>query len=157
MAELDVLADEDYQSLAVELVDKFVKQHGCPVLRTQISGLRQIASNEPENLGRFAAKQKERAEKRERQNDAEFWKLVLQLSGELEKKCENSVPQDLKAETYAPGAALSKDQQENRKRKRDSVDRWKQSWRSDHFAVFFLRFCAHYRYRAASHLEESHS
>lgn len=167
MPELDVLSDTELRDRALEAVDHFAREHGCPVSRAQVAGLRQIAAQEPRQLPPFASKQKQRAEKRYadsgRKNErfaheSRFWELVTSVcegtpprhAWSLKQTRDAALPARLREEKQAPGARLSKDEQAARKKAKDDREDWLQCWETDHYALFFQHFCAHYLYRMAT-------
>jgi hypothetical protein len=145
-------------------VDLFFRQHGCPVQRAQVSGLRQIAGNEPKLLKPFADKQKERAQKRHQEtqrdsfdSEARFWDLVGGLSSgtaprfpwSLEQMIAQALPEELREPKLPPGAKLSAADQKERAQKKAARDLWLNRLRLSLYPAFFQHFCAEYLYRLA--------
>jgi hypothetical protein len=164
MSELDVLADTDFRERAIAAVEKFIATYGCPVARSQIAGLRQIAAHEPRLLPDFAGKQKMRADKRyldsnqkneHYAHESRFWELIVNLCNGTQPKHpwslaqarDQALPGGLRVEKQAPGARLSKEEQAALKQRKDDRERWLRRWEQEHYPIFFQRFCAHYLYK----------
>jgi hypothetical protein len=177
MLEIDIAADTELGQRAIEAVQQYIRHNGeasyqgadeWPIARSQISGLRQIALNEPRQVAAFAEHQRQKAEakhktttKEERRSELEaeiaFWDLIKQLCDgkppkvpwSLTQARDAALPAELQEEKQPPGAKLTKEQQEARKQKREARERWLRQWESEHYPVFFQRFCAHYLYEMA--------
>ncbi len=169
MRELDIEIDTDLRERAIQAVEDFVHGSGTPVSRSQMSGLLQVASKEPSRLKDFAGKQKERAVARttgmregERkaalQNEIDFWVLIKLLcegkgpkcTWSLEQAQEAALPASLRQEKLPPGTALSKQQRDERERRKGELEAWKREWDREHYTAFFRHFCAHYMYHMPS-------
>uniref|UniRef100_A0A7C2C4U7 Uncharacterized protein n=1 Tax=Thermus islandicus TaxID=540988 RepID=A0A7C2C4U7_9DEIN len=152
MLEIDIAADTELGQRAQEAVKQYLRQHGeewyrCsddwPIARSQISGLRQIALNEPRQVAAFAEHQRQKAEakhkttkKEERQAELEaeiaFWELIKQLCDgkppkvpwSLTQARDKALPAELQEERQPPGAKLTKEQQEARKQKQAQRESW---------------------------------
>ena len=174
MLDIDIAADTELGQRAIEAVDRYLRENGvgpfreekdCPISRSQIAGLRQIAQNEPAKVREFAEQQRKKAkakldtttnEERQRELKAEiaFWELVRGLcegkppkfSWSLTQARDQALPAELQDEKQPPGAHLTKEQQAARKHKREQRERWQRQWELDHYAAFFQRFCVHYLY-----------
>ncbi len=174
MLEIDIAVDTDLSQRAIEAVQQYVRQRAeesyrspddWPIRRSQISGLCQITMKEPRRVGEFAERQRKKAaakletitkEERRAELEAEiaFWEQVKGLcdgrpprfTWSLAQARDQALPAELQEEKQPPGARLTKEQKEARKQKREKRERWQRQWESDHYAVFFQRFCAHYLY-----------
>jgi hypothetical protein len=80
MQELDLLSDTVLRDRAIEVLDEFIHARDCPVERSQIIGLRQIAFNEFRSVPEFANKQGERARKQLKQAEEERADVLTRLS-----------------------------------------------------------------------------
>lgn len=164
MLELDIRLDTDLRDRAIVAVEKFVSTHGTPVSRSQIAGLLQIASNEPDLISKYAGNQKERAEKRligmkegvnktRLENEVDFWKLVVDLCAgkgaqhawSLVKQCESEIPTELQSKKPHPSAP--RDERDSYQRTKSKQDAWVRQWNRNHYPGFFRHFCAEYLYR----------
>ncbi|MBA2224966.1 MAG: hypothetical protein WHU94_15960 [Thermogemmata sp.] len=185
MLEIDIAADTELGQQAKVAVEQYLRQHGeesyrssddWPIARSQISGLRQIAMNEPRQVAAFAEHQRKKAEakletttKEERRSELEaeiaFWDLIKGLCDgkqprvpwSLTQARDQALPAELQEEKQPPGAKLTKEQQEARKQKREERERWLRQWESEHYPVFFQRFCAHYLYEMARRTQSEKS
>ncbi len=164
MPSVQVLSDTTFASRAAEAVDALVRENGCPVKHSQISGLRQIAINQPARVKEFAGHQLTRAEKRESnasavtkekfQNEIAFWKLVANLCAgkaprcqwSLNQEAEQALPNDLKDATVPDGGKLTRDEQQRRSTTKKQRNDWLADWVARHYPAFFQHFCAHYLY-----------
>ncbi len=149
-----IVSDTTFVERVAETLDPFVQANGCPVGRSQLSGLRQIAFNQPNRVKDFAHHQQQRAERKmlstsrtaqERfQHEIEFWKLIADLcegrqprvGWSLLQEADASLPQKLKTESTGPEAKSAKEERK----------RWLAAWQRQHYPAFFQRFCAHYLY-----------
>jgi hypothetical protein len=166
MPELDVEIDTDLRERAARAVEEFVGANGIPVSRAQLTGLMQVAANEPGLLSRFAGNQKERAQRRAtpmKEGDrkaqllaeAAFWDLVKLLCEGKGARCpwslvqarEAALPESRRLEKLPPGTALSAGEREKRDRKKKELEEWERAWDLGHYTGFFRHFCAHYLYR----------
>lgn len=112
MLDIDILSDTTYRNKAVEIVTALVDRCGrCPLKRSQIHGLHQIADQQPLEVTKFADHQRERADRRHKnasesgktylQHEIDFWHLVVNLCdghGEnwsLMAEAENAIPDNL--------------------------------------------------------------
>jgi len=174
MLEIDIAADTELGQRAIEAVGRYLKDNALgpfqkedewPIARTQITGLRQIAMNEPAKVAEFAKHQRAKAAERlektkqeERQHELKveiaFWELIPALcdgkppkfAWSLTQARDQALPAELQDEKQPPGAQLTKEQQAARKEKREGRERWQRQWERDHYAAFFQRFCIHYLY-----------
>jgi hypothetical protein len=182
MLEIDIAADTELGEQAIKAAGKFVRKHAAPsyqreddwpISRSQITGLRQIAMNEPARVGEFAEHQRKKAQaklentkKEERRSELEaeiaFWELVRGLcdgkppkfAWSLTQARDQALPAELHDEKQPPGAQLTKEQQAARKEKRERRERWQRQWERDHYAAFFQRFCIHYLYEMSKRTKE---
>lgn len=174
MLDIDIAADTELGQRAINAANKYVKDNAAEsyqredrwlIARSQITGLRQIAVNEPSQIGRFADHQRKKDEaklantrqeerQRELQAKIDFWKLVKELcdgrapksAWSLTQERDQALPNDLEDEKLPSGAQLTKEQQAERKEKRERWERWNRRLEQDHYAAFFQRFCIHYLY-----------
>jgi hypothetical protein len=164
MPSIQVLSDTTFSTHATEAVDTLVDANGCPVKRSQISGLRQIAVNQPRSVKEFAEHQRRRAERRMEnasrnaqekiEKEIEFWKLIANLVDgkrprclwSLQQEAEGALPQDLKVESTPAGANLTREEQTRRAATKKLQHDWLVAWKDLHCPAFFQRFCAHYLY-----------
>lgn len=162
MADFDILADTVLQDEAVRALEYFASQHSCVVRRSQISGLRQIAANEPDKLLGFADTQRERAQKRlerasnpKREAEVAFWDLVKQLCGadtrgnsegwSLKQLAETLAPPDCRVGKKPHGSAPAVEHAAHREAK-GRAEEWKRRRTVEDTPVYFQHFCAHYLY-----------
>lgn len=153
----EVLSDTEFAEQAALAVDSYVTEHGCPktVTRAQIYGLLHVAKNQPTSVKQFAGHQKQRAEKRNDEDQRLFWVCVEQLCDgspprtpwSLQQCAERSMPPELHGEDVAPGEKLSLEQRQRRSEVKKARQRWLFAWYNEHYPQFFQRFCAHYLYR----------
>jgi hypothetical protein len=170
MSELDVLSDTEFRARAIEFLDAFADQHApnrCPVKRAQITGLRQIAFNEPAKVKEFAEHQRTRAaarletinpkkeEQRQRwKAQVDFWQFIERLcdgrpprqSWSLAQEMEKHRPEEYKLAPLPAGAKLSREEQDSRNIAKHREREWSARWMADCYPAFFQRFCAHYLY-----------
>lgn len=165
MPSIQVLSDTTYSTRAAEAVDTLVKTCGCPVRRSQVAGLRQIANNQPGSVKEFAEKQRQRARKRMEnasqnvqlkiQNEIEFWKCVANLcdgrppnaAWSLQHEAEAALSNHFNVEPLPAGTNLTREQQAERAATKKRQQNWLSEWRNEHYPVFFQHFCVHYLYR----------
>ncbi len=172
--------DEDLGQQAVRAAEQFVeqsvrgkltirKEDDWPIRRSQIAGLRLVATNEPDCVAKFARRQCEREQKkrgaREKPPDSErdikstifidFWELVEQLcasstkgqgSWSLQQACDAATPAEYRADDQTPNAKLTPEQRQERNRRRQQRQEFQQQWKAAYYPAFFQRFCAHYLY-----------
>jgi hypothetical protein len=172
--------DEDLGAHAIRVVDEFVHQNvrgkltiatdqDWPIRRSQIAGLRLIATNEPDRVGDFAKKQhdRENAKRADREVRAghegdlrtsiaiEFWKLVLtlcapgakdQVSWSLQHACDEATPIEYRDADQTPNAKLTVEQRQERNRRKSQRQEFQRRWKAAYYPAFFQRFCAHYLY-----------
>ncbi|GIW92211.1 MAG: hypothetical protein KatS3mg110_0252 [Pirellulaceae bacterium] len=168
---VDLLSDTVYRDQAMAIVQEFVRQHGTPVKRSQIHGLRQISLQEPLSVKSFADHQRQRVEKKlettrgptasRLEAEKEFWKLVSDLSSatsaswSVVQEAEHYAPEYLR-EQNIPSKAPSATPEERQQRNRLLAERktWMERWLETHIPAFFQRFCTEYLYYLA--LEENH-
>lgn len=177
MTDLAVLTDTVFCERATETLDTFKSAHdpdGCPIERSQITGLRQIAFNEPRALRDFVESQRKRAEKRLQglsprdedrrhrwQSEIEFWQLILDVcegrqpkhAWSLAQELEQRRPEEYKLPALPPGARLSKEDNQKRDAVKVRARAWEEATRSAWYRAFFQRFCAHYLYLKAERPE----
>lgn len=164
MPSFDVLSDTVFRDQAAGAVDGFVQDYGCPVKRSQISGLRQIAVHQPGRIKEFANHQQSRAERRcqnasksgqeKIQKEIGFWKLIADLcegrpprcNWSLQQQAEALVPAELQVEDLPPGTKLAKNEQAERAEIKKRMREWLEQWKVEHYHAFFHRFCAQYLY-----------
>jgi hypothetical protein len=176
-----VRLDEDLGPHAVGAVDEFIDGHVCdklsitdewdwPIRRSQIAGLRLIASNEPDRVAEFAQKQSERERAklhdREARSDHErdrkasiviaFWDLVQTLCAprakerdtcSLQQACDEAIPPEYRDDDQRPKAQLTIEERQERNRRKKAREEFQRQWKAAYYPVFFQRFCAHYLYR----------
>ncbi|MEX1027454.1 MAG: hypothetical protein WD049_05535 [Candidatus Paceibacterota bacterium] len=161
---LDQLSDVTYRDRAAEIVDRFVDECRCPITRSQINGLRQIAIQQPLRVKAFADHQRQRAEKKHEtasqnakatlESQIAFWKLVADLC-ETNKlpwspatEVETQMPGELREENIPTKAdCKSNEERGRRKQLKSSQKQWLDAWNNQHLPEFFRRFCIHYLYR----------
>lgn len=183
MHDLDIRIDTELRDRAVRAAEEFTRTNGHPVRRTQIAGLMQIASNQPDKISKFAGNHKQRADKRlleleERArrrelsekdlasqarlaSEVEFWKLVTHLSAgaggnipwSLAQECEKEMPAHLK--NLVKPHPSDKSGRETYNRLTAERRSREQQWYRDHYPGFFRHFCAEYCYRMPPEKEES--
>ena len=173
MLNLDVVIDTDLRERAISAVEKYIADYQPyrdprdPVVsRSQVTGLMQIALNEPGKLGQFAGKQKQRAEdraegrgegdqKKKLLDQAAFWELVRTLCEGLGARClwsllqakKAAIPLALILEKLPPGTALSSEDRAKRERKKGELEAWEREWDHDYVPGFFRHFCADYMHK----------
>ena len=164
---LHQLSDTVYRDKAIEMVDGFVSEHGehgTPITRNQIHGLRQIAVQQPHQIKAFADHQRQRVEKKletagqssqpKLEAEAAFWKLVADLCdpGKLRwspaAEAEAQIPPELREENI-PAKADCKSNEDRSRRRQLMTQRkqWLQQWNAQHVPAFFQRFCTQYLYQ----------
>jgi hypothetical protein len=166
-----VLSDTTFSVQAAAAVDGFMHTNGCPVKRSQISGLRQIATNQPSRVKDFAEHQRRRAERRMQnasrhaqdkiQKEVDFWKLIANLcdgrpprcSWSLQQEAEAALPEHLKVAPTVPGGKLTKEEQAQRAATKKQQHDWLVSCKDQYHRAFFQRFSAHYLYRLGQSAE----
>ncbi len=173
MTLVDLLSDTVYRQQAIKQIHQLLGSNNqFPVKSTQIYGLRQIARQEPERIGDFAAHQKLRAQSRyeaenEKSNprdedlqkwetEISFWTLVSNLCGDLpdhwsvKKEGCTYLPQDLRNDNLreVQGTTQQEKQQIQQHNNRIKKDRreWLKKWDNEHIPAFFERFCTHCLY-----------
>jgi hypothetical protein len=135
------------------------------VKRSQIEGLRQLASNEPSKVLDFAKHQRERAERRNEQrhspgldDEIAFWKLVVEVCGtattstvpwSLRKFAQELAPSDCHVPSRPPGSAPPEQHKAYREAK-ERARHWEDQRIAEDYPAFFQRFCAHYLYLLAN-------
>jgi len=182
MLDVPIAADTDFGERAILEVEQYVKKHAAPqysgpeewpIARSQISGLRQIAMREPEQLKDFAEHQRQKVaarleattkeeRKQELLGEIAFWELIKNLCDgkppkthwSLAQAREQALPPELQEEKLPAGAQLTKEQQQARKEKQERRKQWLRQWNRDYYAAFFQRFCAHYLYLMARRTQE---
>jgi hypothetical protein len=177
MFDLDNAADGQLGHKAVEAVRFYLEQlgHGkCannnddfPVTRTQISGLLQIARNEPGKIAYFAEKQRAKVEARLQSRNRpdqllvaqrDFWNLVYQVctgritfpnfNWSLPAERDKAMPGELLGTEQHTGKTAP-EQAGAKKRVQEERQRWQHQWDQQHYPIFFQRFCSHYVYEMA--------
>ena len=165
---LDQLSDTVYREQASGQLDRFLENWGkqLPVQKTQIYGLRQIARQQPRQIGKFAGHQRKRAERKlemrgeDRRLEAEvaFWRLVAALCSSTSEwsvivEGKSCLPHELREEAVPskqPG--ISPEERRRRKELKQGRSNWLGLWTDAHVPAFFERFCTHALYRS-EHLE----
>jgi hypothetical protein len=159
-----IYADTVLRDKAVVAVSDFARQHDLPVKRSQISGLRQIAGNEPGLLKDFLDHQRDRAQKRFQssgqrnetfESEIKFWEMVGLLclgrpprcEWSLELDAEYHITPDMRNEKLPPGAQVSAEQRAIRQRRDEHRKSFLESWRRRVYPIFFQHFCAEYLFR----------
>jgi hypothetical protein len=164
VVDLDVLADTVLREAAHAAIDAFAAEHGCPVKRVQIEGLRQIARNEPGAVKTFAENQRKKAEKRRElasgakkdryDGEIAFWDLVVRLcvgassapaAWSLARLAEELARPDQRIGKKPHGGAPAAEHlayQEAKKR----AGAWQTERMAEDVPIFFQRFCAQYLY-----------
>jgi hypothetical protein len=164
---VDVLADTEFRDRAINALDEFTHEHGCPVHRTQIQQLRQIAFNQPGEVPGFADHQRKKAEKRRQGSNPNsdkaarlvheiaFWNLIVHLCGSantpagrwsLYRLAEEQSPADCHVGKKPHGSASPEERRAYQEAKQKS-DAWQKQRVAEDYPAFFQRFCAHYLYR----------
>jgi len=157
MFELDIIADTELRTRAIEAAEKLFRKAGSSAIRPKVNGLLQVAVNEPREVASFANKQKERAQSKRDEDEAEFWESVRILcqggrNAEwfLKKARDEAVPNQLALKPNTPGAKPTKEQEAQKNLKKDRED-WEKQWDRDHYPIFFRYFCSHLLYRVSAH------
>lgn len=135
MTIVDQLSDTVYRDQAHQQLDALLAEiQRFPVKRTQLYGLRQIARQQPLQVKNFAEHQRERAERKNRQSEVQFWQLVKRL-------CDSRDGWSVRVEgtRHAPCGL----REETKRRQRE----WRDGWEKTHVPAFFERFCTHALYR----------
>lgn len=135
MTIVDRLSDTVYRDQACKQLDALLREpQEFPVRRTQIYGLRQIARQQPLKVKNFAEHQRERADRKNRQSEVSFWKLV-------ERLCDSPNGWSIRVEgtKHEPPELRGK----TKRRQRE----WWNEWKKTHIPAFFERFCTHALYR----------
>jgi hypothetical protein len=156
---MDVLADTVLLNEAVRAAERFVREYGTDrgVKRTQVTGLRQIAANEPGRVGEFAKSQLERAQKRNAsESEQRFWLVVSELcDGKDRWSLEGCIEQLISARPKLPKVSgkITLEQQRERADLKRQIDQQQVEWdreakrlRVKLYASFFQHFCLHYIY-----------
>jgi len=167
MALVDQLSDTVYRDKAIEILAEFVAEyaeHGTPVDRSQIHGLRQIAIQQPGVIKKFADHQRERVEKKletagpksrpKLETQAAFWKLIADLCEPKKlpwspaKQAESQMPAELQEQNIpAKADCKTNDDRSRRKQLKAQQKQWLEQWNTEHVPAFFQRFCTHYLYQ----------
>jgi len=159
---VDVLADTEFRDQAVRALDDFTHDRGCPVGRTQIEGLRQIASNQPGKVLVFVDRQRKKAERRQQVSDKSgqlgveiaFWDLIVRLCGSINTPkdqwslywlAEDRSPADCRPGKRPHPSAPPEERRAYNAAKEKSGS-WHKRRLSEDYPAFFQRFCAHYLY-----------
>ena len=152
MTIVDRLSDTVYRDQAREQLDALLAEiQRFPVKRTQLYGLRQIARQQPLQVKNFAEHQRERAERKNRQSEVSFWKLV-------ERLCDSPNGWSIRVEgtKHAPPklrdipprhAGMTDAERRARNQLRQCLREWNHRWTMTHIPAFFQRFCTHALYR----------
>jgi hypothetical protein len=162
----DVLADTVLRDEAAQALGEFAREHGCPVGRSQVEGLRQVAANQPGELRPFADHQREKAARRQQGvnpnsekyarlgREVAFWDLVVRLCGStstppgrwsLQRLAEEMAPVDCRAGQRPHGSAPPEEHRAYREA-RQRAEAWRKARLAADYPAFFQRFCAHYLY-----------
>ena len=142
---LDTLADTILHEKAVAFADRCFDECRGEVSPTQISGLRQVATQEPLRVAEFAKQQARRYEgQRKDPAQVAFWKGVLRALGEegnedwsIKKFVEELARQEFALQGIDP----------SKKELRAAAD----DWRRLTIPPFIRSFCVHYLYRKELH------
>ncbi len=159
----DLLSDTTYRDRAAQAIDQFLAEHGAPVSRTQINGLRQIAIQQPLAVEPFADKQRQRAEKKlatasdrsrpKIESEIAFWKLIADLcegdtGWSLRTEALRHLPSELREENIPEKAkGLSAEDRGLRKQLKQRQREWVMQWNQEHIPLFLRRLCTHLLYR----------
>ena len=149
---VDLLSDTTYREQAIKQVDALLNSGGnLPVERSQIYGLRQIARQQPRKVKTFAEHQKERAQKRDRGAEVDFWELVSNCCDStqgwsVQEEGKKYLPKELK-EIPPKQKGMTHDQRRHRNELLRRCREWIEQWDNDHIPAFFERFCTHALYR----------
>lgn len=134
MTKVDLLSDTVYRDKARKRLDALLDEiRKFPVKTAQLYGLRQIARQQPLQVKNFAEHQRTRAERKNKQSEVRFWKLVEEL-------CDSSTGWSVRVEGFKDAPELH---EETKRRQRERLDRWART----HVPAFFERFCTHALYR----------
>ena len=162
MTSIDVLADTDLRSNAVNAVDQFLAEHDrCPVRPSQIHGLRQLSTQQPGLVKRFADHQRQRVEKKletasrnsapKLETEQDFWKLVADLCESdshrlsIAALAESLMPEELhKGNIPEKQQGMSHEDRSHRKQLMDQRRDWRARATAELTPVFFQHFCIHY-------------
>ena len=154
MTLVDLLSDTVYRQQAVKQLHELLDgANEFPVKSTQIYGLRQIARQEPEEVGGFAIHQGQRAQS---STEVNFWTLVANFCGDLpdhwsvRKVGRDYLPEEFRDENLrkVPGEnqhETRQNQQHNNKLRKGQRE-WFEKWENEHVPAFFERFCTHCLY-----------
>ncbi len=166
---VDFLSDTTYRRQAAEQLNRLLDDIGkCPVKRSQIYGLRQIARQQPNSVDKFASHQCERAKRKQEgaaegaavglQAEIDFWTLVISLSGDFSHAGDSShdwsvckegldhLPGDLQNIPPRQGN-MTHEERTHRNKLCERRQKWLNQWNNEHIPAFFERFCTHYLYR----------
>ena len=172
MNALDVDSDTVFREHAIRAIEELLKDHPIgdnpkiPLKRSQVSGLKQIANNQPEKVLDFAKHQKEKLEKKRADlgkkfegskdepiinHQVNFWDLVIRLCGEEAKATGWSLHH--LAEVRAPVDCRPGDkprpndpvgERDAWKQRKKRAEEWHDTRRAEFYPAFFQRFCVHY-------------
>ena len=155
MTTLDLLSDTVYRDQARQQLDALLGElRTFPVKKTQLYGLRQIARQQPEQVKNFAEHQRERAERKNLQEEIGFWQLVEKLCDSatgwsVREEGLRHAPRELHEENIPvkkhPGITHAERSARNQLKKRQR--KWCDEWSKTHVPAFFERFCTHAVYR----------
>lgn len=162
MIDLNVLIDTEVHEKAVNLARQFVEQHvqssstdesDWPVKRSQVNGLRSLATKEPKKLADFAKHQKEKAKKNKELAEV-FWNLVIQIvsrpSGNrwsLMSIREGCMPPEFRAEPPSGKEQGGPNEVQKRKEREQLRKLWEQQFDQEVIPAFFRTFCIEYLYQ----------
>ena len=156
---VDLLSDTTYCEQAVQQLDRLLgDMNQFPVKRTQIYGLRQIARQQPGEAQEFANHQRERAEKKEKEDEVDFWTLVANLCRNynpssndtsdwyIEKEGHAHLPVELQ-NIPAKRKGMTHEERRHRNELNGRQRELLKQWANEHIPAFFERFCTHALYR----------
>jgi hypothetical protein len=154
VVDLDIAADTVFRDEAVGALERFAGEHGCPVRRTQIEGLRQVAFNQPGGVRDFADHQRKKAERRQFGDEIAFWDLIVRVCGSvnspasqwsLHRFADEQMPADCRV-GKKPHPSAPPDQHRAHREAKQRSDSWYRKRVAEDYPAFFQRFCAHYLY-----------
>ena len=146
---VDLLSDTTYPDQARRHLHQLLgHDNPVPVKAAQIYGLRQIARQQPGQVGAFANRQRGRA-----QNASEitFWTLVADLcsaplpSWSVLQEGIRHLSEELQ-NIPEPWPGMTNEDRSRRNKLRDRRRESLELWKNEHIPAFFERFCTHALY-----------
>ena len=160
---VDLLSDTTYPYQARRHLHQLLgHDNPVPVKATQIYGLRQIARQQPGQVGEFANHQRERAQSKHDnasegaqprlQAEIDFWTLVSDLCSDsalawsVRKESHAHLPVELQ-NIPAKQQGMTHEEQRQRNELNKRRGELLSQWDKEHLPAFFERFCTHALYR----------